>query len=102
MPPSPTSSRRSRGTIQTLPSGSLRVRIYAGFDPVSKRRHYLTEVVPGGAKAAALAEKVRIRLAAQVDAGKQARTSATVAQLMERYLEVVHVEPSMSTSPPAS
>ncbi|MGH3874994.1 MAG: hypothetical protein ACRDSR_26430 [Pseudonocardiaceae bacterium] len=42
--------RRERGSIDELPSGALRVRVYAGIDPVSKRRHYLTEVVPAGPK----------------------------------------------------
>jgi hypothetical protein len=31
-----------------LPSGSLRVRVTAGRDPVTKQRHYLTEVIPAG------------------------------------------------------
>jgi len=94
MKSSSASARRRRGTIQKLPSGSLRVRVYGGYDPVTKQRHYLTEVVPAGPKAAAQAEKVRTRLAAQVDAGRQPRTAATVAQLMERYLETARVEHS--------
>ncbi|MFC5138237.1 tyrosine-type recombinase/integrase [Actinomycetospora rhizophila] len=94
MSSSSASTRRRRGTVQKLPSGSLRVRVYAGYDSVTQQRHYLTEVVPAGPKAAAQAEKVRTRLAAEVDAGRQPRTSATVAQLMERYLEIARVEPS--------
>jgi hypothetical protein len=31
--------KRKRGEIETLPSGSLRVRVYAGIDPVSKAKH---------------------------------------------------------------
>lgn len=92
MAPQPGVRRRPRGEIETLPSGALRVRVYAGVDPVSGKRHHLTEVVPPGPKAAATAEKVRIRLLGDVDAGRQPRTSATVAQLMERYLEVIDVE----------
>src|SRR3954470_23388310 len=84
--------RRQRAEIETLPSGALRVRVYAGVDPVSGKRHHLTEVVPAGPKAAATAEKVRIRLLGDVDAGREPRTSASVAQLMERYLEVIDVE----------
>ncbi len=42
-------------------------QVYAGIDPVSKKRHYLTETIPAGRKAAAEAEKVRTRLLAQVD-----------------------------------
>jgi integrase len=70
------------------------VRIHAGIDPVTKKRHRLEEIVPAGPKAAAQAEKVRTRLLAELDSGRQPRTSATVAQLMERYLEIARVEPS--------
>jgi len=35
-----TKRRRSRGEIEELPSGSLRVRVYAGIDPITGRRHY--------------------------------------------------------------
>ncbi|WP_112133182.1 LacI family DNA-binding transcriptional regulator [Glycomyces dulcitolivorans] len=58
--------RRSRGEIERLPSGSLRVRVYAGLDPVSKKRRYLTETVPGGPEAEADAERARIRLLGEV------------------------------------
>lgn len=92
MAPKPAARRRQRGEIETLPSGALRVRVYAGVDPVSGKRHHLTEVVPAGPRAAATADKVRIRLLGDVDAGRQPRTSATVAQLMERYLDVIDVE----------
>lgn len=59
--------KRARGEIETLPSGSLRVRVYAGIDPVSKKKHYLVETVPAGPGAAKEAEKVRTRLLSQVD-----------------------------------
>jgi LacI family xylobiose transport system transcriptional regulator len=39
--------------IDVLPSGSIRVRVYAGIDAVSRQRLYLTEVVPPGPGAAA-------------------------------------------------
>jgi hypothetical protein len=42
--------------------GVLRVRVYSGVDLNSKRRMYLTEVVPPGPKARDQAEKVRTRL----------------------------------------
>ena len=84
--------RRSRGRIETPPSGSLRVQVYAGTDPISKKRHYLTETVPAGPRAASTAEKVRTRLLKQVDDRRAPRTNATVGQLMDRYLEMVDVE----------
>lgn len=39
---------QSRREIETLPSGALRVRVYAGIDSVSRKRHYLVETVPAG------------------------------------------------------
>lgn len=94
MPPASKARKRSRGEIETLPSGSLRVRVYAGIDPVSKKRHYLVETVPAGPRAAREAEKVRTRLLNQVDEKRNPRTKATVNQLMDRYLEVLDVEPT--------
>ncbi|WP_262419173.1 hypothetical protein [Micromonospora chalcea] len=71
-------TKRQRGEIETLPSGSLRVKVYAGIDPISGKRHYLTEVIPAGRTAA---EKARTRLLAQVDERRNPRTRATLDQL---------------------
>jgi hypothetical protein len=84
--------KRQRGEIETLPSGSLRVRVYAGLDALSGKRNYLVETVPAGPKAAAEAEKIRRRLVHQVDERRNPRTKATVNQLMDRYLELLDVE----------
>jgi integrase len=75
-----------------LPSGSLRVRVYAGIDPISGKRHYLSEVIPAGKNAGKLAEKARTRMQGEVDDRRSPRTKATVAQLMERYLDLLQVE----------
>jgi integrase len=85
---------RRRGEIETLPSGSLRVKVYAGIDPVTRRRHYLAETVPPGPGAHREAEKVRTRLLAQVDERRNPRTRATVNQLLDRWLTVLDVEVS--------
>lgn len=69
-------SRRSRGEIERLPSGSLRVRVYDGLDPASKKRRYLVETVPAGPEAAAEAERARTRL---VDEAAERRASRTRA-----------------------
>lgn len=90
-------SKRQRGSIETLPSGALRVRVYAGYDPVSKRRHYIDEVVPAGPRAAAEAEKARTRLLHEVDEQRNPKTRATVDQLLDRYLETLNVEPTTRT-----
>ncbi|WP_219416253.1 hypothetical protein [Pseudonocardia nigra] len=92
MAPSGSTRRsRNRGEIETLPSGSLRVRVYAGIDPISGKRHYLSEVVPAGKDAGKLAEKARTRMQAEVDDRRSPRTKATVGQLMARYLDVLQV-----------
>jgi integrase len=86
--------RRARGGIDLLPSGAYRVRVYAGLDPLTGKRNYLTEVVPSGPKAASEAEKLRTRLLSQVDERRNPRTKATVNQLLDRYLEVVDLDDS--------
>ena len=83
--------RKQRGSIDTLSSGSLRVRVYAGKDPVSGKRHDLIEVIPPGPKAVARAEETRTRLLNQVDERRNPRTSATVNQLFDRYLSTIDV-----------
>ena len=89
---------RVRGLIETLPSGSLRVKVYAGIDPVSKKRLYLDETIPAGPGAAKQAEKARTRLLAQVDERRNPRTRATVDQMLDRYLTVLDVEPTTRVS----
>ena len=83
--------RRQRGAIDELPSGALRVRVYAGEDPLTGKRHSLVEIVPPGPKAAKLAEAARTRMLAQVDERRNPRTSATLDQLLDRYLETLDV-----------
>ncbi len=83
---------RSRGEIETLPSGALRVKVYAGVDPLSGRRHYLRETIAAGPAAAKEAEQALTRLVNQVDENRNPRTRATVNQLMDRYLELLDVD----------
>jgi integrase len=87
-------NNRQRGNIETLPGGGYRVRVYAGIDPVTKQRHYLRETVKQGPRAKQEAEKVRTRLLHRVDEKRNPRTTATVNQLIHRWLEVVDVEAS--------
>ncbi|HKT04530.1 MAG TPA: substrate-binding domain-containing protein [Rugosimonospora sp.] len=79
MAATPRPVRRARGEIEQLPSGSLRVRVYAGLDPESRKRRYLVETVPAGPKAAQRAEKVRARLL------EQARRESSPAAEAVRY-----------------
>jgi integrase len=84
--------KRLRGEIEKLPSGSLRVRVYAGIDPVTRKRHYLTEIIPPGPRPAKDAEKARTRLLSKVDEHRNPRTRATVNQMLDRHLEMLAVE----------
>jgi integrase len=94
MPRSSTRRRRARGAIEELPSGALRVKVYAGIDPVSKSRRYLTETVKAAPGAGTEAERVLSRLLNQVDEKRNPRTTATLNQLLDRWLEVLDVEVS--------
>jgi hypothetical protein len=85
-------AKRSWGEIEALPSGSLRVRVYAGIDPVTRKRHHLTEIIPPGPRAAKEAEKARTRLLSQVDQQRNPRSRATVNQMLDRHLEMLGVE----------
>ena len=81
------SHKRQPGGIHALPSGSLRVRVYSGIDPVKKTKMYLEETVPAGPDAWEKAEAVRAGFVAEVYQRRNPRTDATVEQLIERPLE---------------
>jgi hypothetical protein len=49
------------------PAGSLRMKVYAGTDPVSGRRHDLTETIPPGPTTKRDAQKALTRLLNQLD-----------------------------------
>jgi integrase len=76
--------RRVEGSIETLPSGRLRVRVYAGADPVTGRQRYLREIVDTSDEAKA----TRARLLQQVYAKQRPRSDITVDQAITRWLEV--------------
>ena len=86
--------KRQKGFIEQLPSGALRVKVYAGIDPVSKRRKYLMETIPPGPDAAKTAENALARLVNRVAERRNPRTSATLNQLLDRWLELLDVEAS--------
>lgn len=83
---------RDRGGIDELPSGSIRVRVYAGIDPVTKRRHDLTEIIPAGPDAKKLAEVAKVRLLNEVYQRRHPRTNATVDQMLERHFKDAELE----------
>jgi hypothetical protein len=80
-----TGKARARGNIEVLRSGALRVRVYAGIDPVTKKRHNLIEVIPPSPRAWCEAEDARTRLVQQVVNRRNPWTSATVDELLSRY-----------------
>lgn len=94
MPSRSGARKRSRGEIERLPSGSFRVRVYAGVDPLTSKRIYLVETVPAGPEAGRQAEKARTRLLNQVDERRSPRTKATMNQLFDKWLEVAEIEES--------
>lgn len=64
--------KRARGRVEKLPSGSPRVKVYAGIDPVTKKRHYPTDVRPApGAQTEA--QRVLTRLLNEVDERRRDR-----------------------------
>jgi integrase len=78
------------GHIERLPSGSLRVRVYGGKDPVTgKERRYRRTVKTEAQAAAELA-----RLLRDVEAERAPDDSATVGFLLDRYLDVADLEVS--------
>ncbi len=81
----PAPAERSRGNIEKPPSGALRVTAHAGYDPVSKRRHHLSEAIPAGPTAERQARATRDRLLAEVAERRNPRAKATVDQLLSRY-----------------
>jgi hypothetical protein len=84
---------RSEARIEERPSGSLRVTVYAGHDPLTKRRHYICEVIPAGPTAEAEAAEALRRLVVQVDEQRRPRTAATVEQLLDQNFELLEVDP---------
>jgi hypothetical protein len=82
--------KRPRGTITQLPSGSFRVKVYAGVDAITGQPHYLRET----ARTPTEAEKVRTRLLSAVDERRAPRSQVTLGMLIDRWLEVADVEES--------
>ncbi len=85
--------QRTQGAIDELPSGSLRVRVFAGYDSVTRRRNYLTEHIPAGPDALREAEKARTRLLNDVNERRHPRTNVTMDHLLREYLEVANLDP---------
>ena len=65
---------RPRGHIETLSSGNFRAKVYAGIDPLTRKRRYLVEAAASeGAATIALT-----KLQCQVDEDRRPKTAITV------------------------
>jgi hypothetical protein len=83
-------AKTHKGHIQRLPSGSFRVKVYAGTDPVTAKERLLRQTCPDEASAyIALG-----RLLAEADGGRFPDRHATVGQALDKYLEVADLEVS--------
>ena len=80
----------ARGHIEQLPSGSFRVHVYAGTDPVTGKPRRLKQTCPDEASAAAALGK----LLAQADGDHFPNREATLGQALGKYLEVADLEVS--------
>jgi integrase len=65
--------------------GHWQLRAYVGRDPVTGKSRQVTRTFRGGQRAAA---KALAALVTEVEAGKVSRTTATVSQLLDKWLEV--------------
>lgn len=83
------STQRGRGSIEQR-GNSLRVKVYAGTDPVTGKRLYLTESTTDAKEA----EKILTRLQAEVDKQRNARTRATFGYAVDKWLQLHDVEAS--------
>ena len=59
----PPRRRRPRGHIEQLPSGKYRARVYAGLDPLTRKKRYLLQTAP----TYEAAQKAATKLQQQVD-----------------------------------
>ena len=81
-------STRSRGSIERLRSGSFRVVVRAGKDPITGKYSKLTETCA----TRDVAERVLERLVTLVEADQAPDRSATLSVLLDRWLDVAELE----------
>jgi len=80
------SASRTRGRIERR-GDALRVRVYAGDDPVTGKRVYRSETVPGTDRAAQRrAEKTHSRLLAEVDKQRAPTSTVTLTYVLDEWL----------------
>src|SRR5882724_12962712 len=77
-------ARGPAGHIERLPSGSWRVKVYAGTDPLTSREIRFRKTC----KTERAAQIELGKLLEQAAAGRQPDSNATVAELMDQYAAV--------------
>ncbi len=82
------------GHIEQLPSGSFRVDVYGGIDPITKQRIRFRKTV----KSEIAAQIALGKLLEQVLAGKEPESGATVTQLLDAYGQVAEWDVSTRES----
>jgi hypothetical protein len=80
-------ARRQRGSIRRR-GNSLQVAVYAGLDPLTGKRMFLSESTTDPGEA----ERIRWRLVAQVDDERGPKTSATFGAALESWLRTHEAE----------
>jgi hypothetical protein len=80
-------NQRQRGQIRQR-GGSFQITVYAGIDPLTGKRMYLTD----SANTEAAAKKLVTRLCSQVDEQRQGRTRATMSTALDSWLRTHEAE----------
>src|SRR4051794_32613420 len=83
-----TRSRRRRGHIEELPSGSFRVIVYAGTDPLTGHELRLREVCASWDEA----EVALTKLQRQVDENRHPKAAISLGEAIERWMTVAKLE----------
>ena len=84
------------GHIERLPSGSYRVHVYAGTDPLTGRRLRYRQTV----RTKRQAQVVLSRLLEQAAEGRRPDTDVTVADVLARYMTIAELDPSTRNTYP--
>src|SRR5262245_32211396 len=85
---------RQRGEIEQR-GDSLRVKVYAGVDPVTGKRVYRSETVEGtDAKAHKQAERKLRALIAEIDQQRGTSSMITLGYVIDKWLRTVEIEDS--------
>jgi hypothetical protein len=92
--PSVAGERRKRGSIRRR-GKSFQVLVYAGLDPLTGRRMYLS----GSSTSEAEAKRILNRLRAQVEAQLNPRTTATFAMAFDAWIRTHEVEENTRSEP---